>query len=463
MKTLSILSLGVILGAALLFLLLGRSSAPKGKDIDSVLKTWEQGQTAPEDRKVAFVLDDARHGRDPLGPSEEPSAFDKLQARLGLGRPRPSLLSGALLEGPDAVLKQYDPLFDKGEDIFIRSLANDLLRASRAGAQIDIVAQGRTGEAALKAVKLLEGDESKPGIPIRSLVTTGTDEKSLRNLDPAYFEKFKRPRNLQQWANLWKDKSGFSLVSTFYTPEGSGGGTLGESYLSQGAQQALLRGADVQAFEQAVLELGKMLAAFRVRGGAWPRMVVLSMKTPLFAEPPKAMEPPQRVFRDIYGRMSGGGGASVASPTGGRTGGYGYEAPAAPDMAALQPGAAKKPADAAPEPVKERRPAVEEKAPAPRPSGKAEEATVLQISECHKVSSCYSVLPLRLAVSGVLTKKSEQSLTWMYELCEPSGKPCLQVASVCHIPDGRWRIVGSFRKPGLVSVRDCAQFERAAP
>lgn len=454
MKTLSIALLGALLGAALLLQLQrGRGPAvPPGKDLDSVLKAWE-ASTGGEGRQAVFVLDDAGQRRDPFESPKEPSALDRMEAKarrvLGLGGGAPSLLGQALLDQPDTVYRRYDPLFDQGEDAFVRSLANDILRAQQAGAQVDIVAQGRAGEAALKAVKLLEGDEAKPGVPLRSLVAIGLDEERLQKRDPGTFKEFKRPRNLQQWANLWKDRSGMSLVTTFYTPEASGGGTIDYQYLSQPTQQALLQTADVRAFEQAVVELGKMLAAFRVRGGAWPKMVVVSMKTPLFAEPPKALEPPQRVFRDIYGNMSG---AKTTTPqTGGRAGGYGYETPAAPDMKALQP---KREAPPQKPPQASR--------PASRPAvANDNDIPVKRVFKC-RGEDCPEGMPERIRVLGYLSARSRSD----YSLCESPDRRspgnCIRVLSNCVVEDGAYGIVGrsyAFFRSADVFVSDCRDFQ----
>ncbi|HAH05301.1 MAG TPA: hypothetical protein DCM05_02070 [Elusimicrobia bacterium] len=481
MKTLSIALLSALLGAALLFHLMGRSSAPKGKDIDSVLKAWE-AEKSPGKKKVTFVLGDARQGRDPLSAPKEPTGLERMGAKarrlLGMGSAaRPGGLSKALLAEPDTVFTSYDGLFDKGEEKFIRSLANDILKAHQAGAEIDIVAQGEAAPAVLKAIKMLEGGEDKPGVPIRSLVTTGMDEKRLRRQDPEFFSEVARPPNLREWTNLWAERSagGAGLAVTWYSGEGSGGGFLaGGSMLSQGTQEALLGGgADSGGFDKAVIELGKALKNFRV-GGAWKggQIQTVSGIEPTLDKPEKTaasgLAPPKRAFRDVYGRMAGERGMGNAPPGGGRTGGYGYEAAPAPDMAALRPRPEAK-TPAAPsqsvrsEPIRNERDATAKTAY----SG---DILVEDVIDCGKRMSaanrryeeCWEGSAGSVRVLGRLYKENKFD---RYSLCaaEKEGErpQCLEVETACDLPDGNYGIVydrfGLFRWHNI-HTDDCGDF-----
>ena len=459
MKTAFALLLGVALGVlALALLQRGKAAvAPAGKDIDSVLNAWESQKLAREKRRVTFVLDDGRSIGDPLALRRETSDLERMQAKAGLllglrGPAGPGALSEALLQEPDTVFRSFEDIFAKREDDFVRALANDILRARRAGAEIDIVAQGRAGEGALKAVKLLEGAGPEAGVPIRSLVTIGMGEKRLRKADPVFFSDFKRPANLQGWTNLWNERhEGLPKVAaTFYTPEGAGAGFLEGGLLSNASYKALTLGADESSFDRAVKELGAALSRFTARGG----MSLGDVKPAPGMEPgfsglgkspsTKGLEPPRRVFRNIYGGMPGDSRspAQVSAKGYGGRGAYRAEATEVRETGGPQPKPAAAPIET--DEFQEISPQRAKKAKPVLPPGGDHLISEL-LSCCKEGSNCALPKPTRvlgdLLWYGDRQGRLPQKLR-IYKLCESRrGDDCFVVRAPCSVRDGDARLV----------------------
>ena len=86
------------------------------------------------------------------------------------------------------------------DDEVTREVMKAVTKANNSGAAVNIITQGPAAAPVLKAIKCLEGTAQ-----VAKLVALDTNIPTLRTINPAYFAGFKRPANLTEWVNIWRD------------------------------------------------------------------------------------------------------------------------------------------------------------------------------------------------------------------------------------------------------------------
>ena len=92
------------------------------------------------------------------------------------------------------------------EDEVAREVMNAVTKANDSGAKVNVITQGPAAAPVLKAIKRLEtAAQNGKNITVDKLLSLDMNTQTLRTIDPAYFAGFKRPDNLTEWVNIWRD------------------------------------------------------------------------------------------------------------------------------------------------------------------------------------------------------------------------------------------------------------------
>lgn len=248
----------ICLLAALLFWRAGVSRAalrngPLSSKVDALAAGWNADNIPPESRKVTFVISDTEMddmvgklyakdtggggaaeinlAGDTLPTGGEPSVFGKMADwtrrtffRGGLAAPEETAFAGAFANTPGALTWSHSGFSEVGEDEMARELMKAILKANDAGAEINIITHGVSAVAAYKAVNSLKDVVRNSGpVEINRLVSVEMNKATLKKLDPAYFNKFGRPKNIREWLNVWTTSSRTQPVTIeLFTPTVNG-------------------------------------------------------------------------------------------------------------------------------------------------------------------------------------------------------------------------------------------------
>ncbi|MBI2790067.1 MAG: hypothetical protein HYX59_15455 [Elusimicrobia bacterium] len=165
--------------------------------VDAMASEWEARKVPLGSRVVTFLLSDARGAFDPfLLKREEPSgAGDWIGANLIGGEPASrteTALVRAFADSTALVAWTHDGFAKVSREAMTRELANAVIKAHDAGAEINIVALGSDAGPVLEAMKRLRGQErggQKVGASKIVILGGGTARE--------------RPENVLELAQVW--------------------------------------------------------------------------------------------------------------------------------------------------------------------------------------------------------------------------------------------------------------------
>jgi len=187
---------------------------PLSAGIEKLAGEWESNRVPAGSRSVTFVLADASRGEEAFSLPSEPGALDRVQAKLAAWfsgahkiktlRKAPPLAQ-AFGDKADAVLWTHDGSRIDEEDM-ARKISKALLKAHDAGAESNLVAQGRSSGPAFKALKDLEGTE-REGVQVgaNKVVFLGMNGERLQRIPCAQAYEPRRPGNVVELAFVWTD------------------------------------------------------------------------------------------------------------------------------------------------------------------------------------------------------------------------------------------------------------------
>jgi len=117
-------------------------------------------------------------------------------------------LAKAFPNSPNTITWTHKGFETASEEEMVRELMKAIIKANDAGAEVNIVTQGIAALPALKAIKRLEGlvRKNRP-VSVNKLLALDMNKPTLMKLDPSFFQKFKRPANLNEYANVWRSPS----------------------------------------------------------------------------------------------------------------------------------------------------------------------------------------------------------------------------------------------------------------
>ena len=150
-----------------------------------------------------------------LPSADKPSVFSRFGCwftRTFLRRTMSADGGGALARSfpnlPNTVTWTYTGFETASEEEMAKEFMKAIIKANDAGAEVNIVTQGIAAAPALKAIKRLEGViRNNRQVSVNKLVALDMNKPTLQKLDPVFFNKFKRPANLTEYANIWQSPS----------------------------------------------------------------------------------------------------------------------------------------------------------------------------------------------------------------------------------------------------------------
>ena len=178
--------------------------------IDEATAVWNSQNVSPSGRVLTLIISDAESSGDPMALPEAPSSMDKVRdffRRAYLGKSRAAAEDSAFARAfarDSATIMWTRARFPSAEEEnMTRELMAAVVKAHASGAELDIVTQGLSAGPVLRALKKLESrTRGGEAAGVNKLVTVGMNLPMLARIDP-YF-RFGRPRNLREWAAVWK-------------------------------------------------------------------------------------------------------------------------------------------------------------------------------------------------------------------------------------------------------------------
>ncbi|MFI5350891.1 MAG: hypothetical protein ACHQ2Z_15190 [Elusimicrobiota bacterium] len=178
--------------------------------IDEATAVWNSQNVSPGARVLTLIISDAESSGDPLALPEAPSSLDKARdffRRAYLGKSRAaaedSAFARAFARDSATIMWTRARFPSPEEENMTREIMAAIVKARDSGAQLDIVTQGLSAGPVLRAIKKLESrTRGGEAAGVNKLVTVGMNLPTLARIDP-YF-RFGRPRNLREWAAVWK-------------------------------------------------------------------------------------------------------------------------------------------------------------------------------------------------------------------------------------------------------------------
>jgi hypothetical protein len=181
------------------------------EQMDKLAASWDAKKLLPGSRVVDIIISDAESAADPLTLVEPPSLWGRITARLSraFGRkpaaaPAESQICQSFADDPGSIRWTHEGFSAVTEEQMTKEIMAAIVKAHDAGAEINIVTQGRAASPALKAIKSLEG-QVRGGAPVgvNKGFCLGVNREQLTKLDPPFFANFKKPKNFREWSNLW--------------------------------------------------------------------------------------------------------------------------------------------------------------------------------------------------------------------------------------------------------------------
>ncbi|MDO8804585.1 MAG: hypothetical protein Q7R35_09135 [Elusimicrobiota bacterium] len=134
--------------------------------------------------------------------------FKRTFLRKTMSAGEDSLLVKSLGNLPNTLAWTHKGFETASEEEMARELMKAIIKANDAGAEVNIITRGPAAAPALKAIKRLEGAALKgKSITVNKLLALDMNKTTLQKIDPVYFDKFKRPGNLNEWVNVWSPPS----------------------------------------------------------------------------------------------------------------------------------------------------------------------------------------------------------------------------------------------------------------
>lgn len=199
--------------------------------VNTLAAGWESRNIPATDRVVNLIISDVQAPLPPPGGDENSGSRSVLDSdtlsiadeppvwkRAGIWFKR-TFLRRTMSAGEDGGLAEAFPNIPsavwthKGfetasEEEMALELEEAVIKAGEAGAEVNIITQGISAAPVLKAIRKLEGVSRKgKNIAVNKLAALDMNKPTLQKIDPAYFGRFKRPGNLNEWVNIWRPPS----------------------------------------------------------------------------------------------------------------------------------------------------------------------------------------------------------------------------------------------------------------
>jgi hypothetical protein len=180
--------------------------------LEELASAWTAKNVPFDARAVTFVIGDAEALDDPLALVDAPSLIERTTGwlRRAIGGRFASAPDSRLAHGFDgdaAAIVWSHAAFPTAEDEDdLRELMAAIVKAHDAGAELNIVTQGRSASLVLKAIASLDGTvRGGQKVGVNKLVTIGINHRALAAFGPAF--KIGRPGNLLEWTSIWNTES----------------------------------------------------------------------------------------------------------------------------------------------------------------------------------------------------------------------------------------------------------------
>lgn len=198
--------------------------------VDQLVAGWTAQNTPAANRVVDLIISDARSATASeenaearataysseemavLDSAKEPSFGAKLSTwfrrtffRRNMSAAENTAFVEALATKPTAATWTHQGEETASEDEMIREFMRAILKADAAGAQVNIITQGRAAAIALKAVKTLKNAKRTGGgiVTVNKIIAVDMNRPTLKRINSAFFSNFSKPENLRELVYIW--------------------------------------------------------------------------------------------------------------------------------------------------------------------------------------------------------------------------------------------------------------------
>jgi hypothetical protein len=178
--------------------------------VDRIAAHWEADKVPFSKRIIRLIISDARSAADPAALSPQPPWSEQIAGwvRSRTIGGRASVDSSALvipfLSDPDAVVWTHDGFSTVTPEQMVNEIKMAVLKANAAEAEVDIVAQGASAGAVVRALKDLDGQTLKgEKVGANKVFLVGMNEARLKLTPWASGEDLARPGNVLELAEIY--------------------------------------------------------------------------------------------------------------------------------------------------------------------------------------------------------------------------------------------------------------------